>query len=531
MRLKQAWLSNFGSYKELTFTFDAQGLALIQGPTGSGKSTLFDAAAWILYGITAKDGSVDDVRSWNDLSLPTTGTLILESRGINLTVTRIRGKATENDLYFSKDDSETEHRGTNLKETQTLLNLLLGVDSSAYLAASYYCEYSPSATFFVSNAIQRRALFDRVANLSFPTSLANSLSDKISESKKIILSSESNLVSLNRELNLSMSSLKDSTERSEQWDSKFLHKVEDLQEKSRTFDSTKEAELNHLRHEHSLHEFHRQEEITGLTLSLTNTQRLKSCPTCGNETVIDFTGHIQKEMDKVRNSTNPYTYSIERTLNKTNTFDDELKDHFKQVNPFKAQIQQFESQRKSIALDLEDEQLEHYKLKNKLEEYEHLKDLAGELKEQLLVKSVDYLQHLTNDILAKYFDGELSVNFTIAGSNALDINLFKNGHEAVYKQLSKGQRQLLKLSFSVAVMGAVSNRSGVHFSSLFFDEALDGLDSDLKIKAFSLFSSLEIDHESIFVIDHAEQFKSLFASKYVASISADVSTLVYEQQD
>jgi len=52
-------LENFASYERLEFDFSPQGLTLIEGPTGSGKSTLCDAIPWILFGRTAKDGALD----------------------------------------------------------------------------------------------------------------------------------------------------------------------------------------------------------------------------------------------------------------------------------------------------------------------------------------------------------------------------------------------------------------------------------------------------------------------------------------
>ena len=49
MILKKMVLDNFGSYEHLEFNFNESGLTLIQGPTGAGKSTLFDGPAWVCY--------------------------------------------------------------------------------------------------------------------------------------------------------------------------------------------------------------------------------------------------------------------------------------------------------------------------------------------------------------------------------------------------------------------------------------------------------------------------------------------------
>lgn len=535
MKLNQVSLKNFGSYETLEFDFSVPGLNLVQGATGSGKSTLFDAPAWIMFGITAKDGSVDDVRSWNDPSLPTTGVLVVElAGGKYIEITRVRGKPNENDLYWIEEgDVGRDIRGTNIKETQTMLNLRLGLDSSAYLAGAYFSEQGPSSSFFVSNSNQRRALFDRIANLKFPTSLADHLSDKISEVKKVLVKSQSDVVSLERQLILISNNLKDSRSRSKEWEENLVIKVSELEELARGFDKRKAKrekdllfKVNQFREDNTFKISSLEAQILEFnTIANSDTK----CPTCGNDPGSHNKKHLANDfklLKQLKEAVNPYNEQFNEVYISENHYDEQINKLNEQVNPFNAQITHFEYQRHDINQNLVSETSILNTLKTKLQSYEELKDLSNVLKEQLLVRSVDQLHHLTNKYLNEYFDGELSVEFIISGPNSLDVNIFKNGHEAVYKQLSKGQRQLLKLSFSVAVMASVADRSGVHFANLFFDEALDGLDIELKVKAFSLFSSLELDHESIFVIDHAEEFKNLFSKQYVVSIIADKSAII-----
>src|SRR5271157_2409345 len=96
MRVISAKIENFSSYKTLEFDFTKQGLTLIQGATGSGKSTLCDVIPWGLFGITSKGGTVNDVISWPGDKV-TKVTLYLE----NVTIHRSRGpKPKDNDLNF-----------------------------------------------------------------------------------------------------------------------------------------------------------------------------------------------------------------------------------------------------------------------------------------------------------------------------------------------------------------------------------------------------------------------------------------------
>ena len=77
-------------------------------------------------------------------------------------------------------------------------------------------------------------------------------------------------------------------------------------------------------------------------------------------------------------------------------------------------------------------------------------------------------------------------------------------------------------------MKVSANSAGIQFENLFFDESLDGLDDELKTKAFDLFSELEKDHSSILMIDHAPSFQNLFQNKYKITIDSDISAIEYE---
>ena len=159
-----ATIQNFGSYKKLEFSFDKQGLCLIQGLTGSGKSTLMDIVPWVLFGVTAKDGSVDEVKSW-DSNGDTEGRLIIDLNGVPIIIQRIRGKT--NDLHYSQQDVPGITRGKDLKDTQKQINQLLGITPETYLAGAYFHEFSKAASFFITSAKSRREICEQIVDLSF----------------------------------------------------------------------------------------------------------------------------------------------------------------------------------------------------------------------------------------------------------------------------------------------------------------------------------------------------------------------------
>jgi ABC-type Mn2+/Zn2+ transport system ATPase subunit len=72
-------------------------------------------------------------------------------------------------------------------------------------------------------------------------------------------------------------------------------------------------------------------------------------------------------------------------------------------------------------------------------------------------------------------------------------------------------------------MEASANKNSTHFGSLFFDEALDGLDNALKLRSYDLFCELEKKHDSIFVIEHNNDLQTLFSKLYYVRLEGDES--------
>ena len=523
MKLLKAEITNFGSYKHLEFSYENQGLSLIHGITGSGKSTLQDVAAWILYGITAKNGNSDDIMSWG-AHHATEGTIWLEVKNLEVCIYRRRMPPGQNDLYLIENGKIT--RGKDITETQKFIEERLGVSKELYIAGAYYNEFSPTGTFFSAKAKDRRELLEHITDLTLPITLAERATSERKEAKKAILKAtervnqtSGNLIQLKRTKGQIESD-------SQRWSEKQAALIEDLKKKGLTFEEDKKDKLDQLHRQANQFELQRAQKINACTDELRTLPSSPSCPECGQE-VIDVV-RLRTAIDKFTLEVNPYVRQIQSLSETLNTYSQKLEDESKRENPYLNQLDRINKEIPDTESNLKLLKEEQATLEHKVLSLSQIYDMSFTLRGELLKTSVKWVEAKTNKHLDTYFDSPLRVKFDIINGDDLEVEMSKDGHPCVYRQLSKGQRGLLKLCFSVAVMEAASNQAGVHFDTLFFDEALDGLDSDLKVKAFNLFSELATKHSSVFLIDHAQEFQSLFHRKFHVTINGDISSIEEE---
>ena len=233
---------------------------------------------------------------------------------------------------------------------------------------------------------------------------------------------------------------------------------------------------------------------------------------------------LQETYLRVEDSADPTASEIARAEAAENTAAKLLAVVQKEKNPHSAALVTMDADIAAARKD-ETEKLNAVKMcEHEVTSYTQLYDLSMDLRGRLLEQSVQSLEAETNKILEAYFDAELRVEFVL-DSDKLEIEIQKNGFACSFRQLSGGQRTILKLGFFVALMDAAANRSGVHFEEIFMDEPLSGLDSDTKNKAFRLFQDLATRHSSVTVIEHADALAPLFTTVYHVSMEGDVSTL------
>lgn len=560
MKILSCHVSNFASYKHLEFKFDDQGLTLISGPTGSGKSTLCDVVPWILFGKTAKGGTVDEIRSWGSEAF-SVGRIYLEINGRLYSIYRRRGpKASDNDLTFEVDTnfniSTGLIRGRDLNDTQKQINNLLGFDYDLYMSAAYFHEFSTTAQFFTTTAKIRRQITEQLVDLSLAKKLVEHAGAYRKELKDELKNVEAELLVAEGILKSTKQYLKQDKARIESWNNTHGTKIADLVAQRDRYVSNKDKQLVKALKEHNKKQKELEVEYSELQNSLMNATDLEflrasleedkrqfeltkssKCLVCGSST--SSTKEIllirrendlsRKELENegVKRALALKVKELQRSndtekviinTDEENPYDVQLNQALEETNPFIKMVEDREESMKTMVKKAKDIKKAFNEFKQELSDIELLLDVTDTFRSLLVKNTVVDLENNTNKILHDYFDAEIQVKFELSDADKLEAIITKDGNEASFTQLSKGQRQLLKLAFGVSIMKCVSNHHGINFNALFMDEALDGLDDVLKVKAFDLLQQLATEHESVFVVEHNEALKSLFPKRYEVSL-------------
>lgn len=490
MRIISCHLENFASYKELDFSFENQGLTLINGATGSGKSTLADAIPWVLFGTTAKDGSVDEIRSW-DSEEPTLGRIQVDLNGKYLVIRRIRGNSKENDLCYFESPTGEAVRGRDLNDTQKLINNLLGIDSALYLSGAYFHEFSQTAQFFTTTAKSRRAICEQLVDLS----LAKTLQLDLSEKRKLLVRKE-------QEYSNTLSILNDRLSRA--------GKLEQYKKLADGFEDNRQEKLYDLTVEINKLIIKPENYYTGELKQIIKAQKelehLGICSECGSRK------HSNKlmELQKLRSKVEHMQLGNNNKIANLRGFEKAQKSLLEADNKYSELAKEIEQDLISIESSINTAAQQLNAVQLQISDIDQLLETVADLRSVSITNTIQQIEDKTNRLLSEHFDAEIKVIFSVESADKLDVTILKDGNSCSYTQLSKGQRCLLKLCFGVAVMKAVANQQGTSFNCLFFDEALSGLDDILKVQALGLFRSLAAEHSSVFVIDHNSEFKTMF---------------------
>lgn len=526
MKILNAAVNNFASYEELEFAFADRGLTLIQGATGSGKSTLCDIVPWVLFGKTAKGGTVNEVVSWPG-SEEVTARVRLEVNGKIIMIRRTRGKKG-NDLLFMQE-IDNPQRGKDLQDTQKLINELLGVDYDLYLSGAYFHEFSQTAQFFQTNAKTRREICEQLIDLSFPNTLQEKVKTALKTTKADLEKARQLQVTAEGNARIYKDWANSEVDKYTKWESDKQNKLASFIEKSRTFeDDTQKLIDEHteaINSSTAINDSIYAEAIAKLEADIP--KEAEKCKECGASKNNELRNKLRLELQELKTArevNRQENKDLQANFNKLtelktlgNYYLEQIQTLEAESNPFTEEVYALDKKYALAKNAAEKHELEHNNLLIRKADLETLTTVVSNLRSVMLENTITDIETQTNILLRDYFDGEINISLSL-DLDKLETTITKDGNEAAYTQLSKGQRQLLKLSFGVAVMKAVAKHHNVKFEQLYFDESTDGMDDTTKMKAVKLLESLTAEYNSVFLVEHSETVKALVDNKVTVEL-------------
>jgi len=535
-------IEGFCSIKEpLYLSFDQNQIVWIKAPNGSGKSSIFSALVWCLYGKTIK--GVSDVQTWKEFRGK-------EYYGCCVTVRFQKGSSLYQVIRCQKyikvldDGSKGNDRLLVLKDAD-ILNIkgkvqlqqeivnILGLTQSLFTNSIMFGQ-GLSRLIQESNA-DKKKLFEEIFDLNY-----------LNIAKGIAIQDKSNLLLQMNKLESESASLK------RELDSNIAM-YRELKDKEKYFSDHIRSQRRELRHdrkkllakkadiESKIGTSKSKELVTLIDMEAKLRSEYKSAKEISNIPVRDF---IKTVRDMIRNKQYSKALKnltkIEEAFSNMDILSDQLNELKEKIydtrvsesthNKYKALLKDIDDDLDEVnskLIDLKNEKIEvvspTYKAKIKsiqkglreVDEDYHNKELEFKdyewlindplgnngIKAYLFDSSLDFLNHE----LEKYSDVlgfRISFEIDLGTSRKEFVTLIeRDGRIIEYDELSGGEKQLVDLSMALAMNQALTVSKGINIA--FLDEVFESLSSD-NIELVVQLVKQVYDGKTLFLISHQD---------------------------
>lgn len=536
-------IEGFCSIPQFELELDSPGITVIRGFNGQGKSSLFSALVWGLYGKNLK--GISDVNTWDKFRLDTyKGTKVevyFESpKGLHKIIRCQNYKAKvgnglgNNRLIYLIDTEESPIKGK--LELQNQISRDLGMSYNLFINSVMFGQ--GLTRLIQESGADQKKLFEEIFDLNYLTIARNIASNRMNElSPKISKAQyELNYRTRNKqEIKQNIQEIKSSRD--------------NYQDKIKEDEETYKAQIRKL--EKSLKEFEDLPEIIEKTnrdfekleKSLREYKQYIANPDYKKVSLEELVDKVIKliEEEKIKASLTVLK-DIKASIVKTREYQDKIS----QLNDERYKLSQIkhnnlikdrdrihiESQIKQITNSLKridkntpdyDSMISRYKdnlKKIKRESKEFRNEAESLTKEYELVKWAYDDPLGNNGIKAYLFESSLGlINELLKSySNILGFNIYfgmdlsttrkdfvvainLNGIDVFYEELSGGQKQLVNLAMAFAMNQALSRSKGLNIA--FLDEIFESLSEDNIGIVIDLIKKI-YQNKTLFLITHQE---------------------------
>jgi len=242
MRIVSAKAENFLSYKEFDYNFEDKGLTLIEGKdldlgvnTGAGKSAFLDVICYGLFGMTSKKLKSDEVINWN-VKKNLMVTLAIEHQGNHYIIHRYRKhKDHDNDFYILRNDDQVPIRGKDSKETQKVLDGILGFNAEIFTKSVYFGQFDNVDKFLSATDIKKKELISEICDLSAYDEMLDLVKLDLKDQKEFLVALDSKIIPIESKNNTLITKKDEMILSSERWLVSNKEEADELKIKSESF--------------------------------------------------------------------------------------------------------------------------------------------------------------------------------------------------------------------------------------------------------------------------------------------------------
>lgn len=533
-------IEGFCSIPQLNVPFTQNNIILIKAPNGSGKSTIFSALLWVLFGKNIK--GVSDVQTWKEFrTRDYKGAMVsiyFENNGSVYQIIRcqkydkviVDGAKGKDRLLIIKDADIIDVKGKN-QQQQKILNIL-GLSQNLFTNSIMFGQ-GLSRLIQESNS-DKKKLFEEIFDLNY-LNIAKGIA---LEAKNKILSDihelETEYSLTKREYDSTLSTYSDLKTKELEFDKEIQDERKEL------ISDRKKLKIKKSDIEEQLKSYNYQDEIDGIRKELASLkERYSKAKSISNIPIVDFVkgiydlikskkygkamnslGSLIKAFKDIEDISNQIEYK-EGLLSKLLIKDREyikykhvLDDIVDDLETIRTQLSKLKEKKLTILSS---------KYKSKADELViKVKNLESSIRDKN--KELEDYNWLINDPLSNdgikaylfdsslgFINSELYRYANILGfhiSFEIDLNssrkefvtlIERDGHIIDYDELSGGEKQLVDISMAFAMNQALTLSRGINIA--FLDEVFESLSSDNIELVVQLIKDIYKDR-TLFIISH-----------------------------
>lgn len=189
MIINNVIIKGFRSIKDLTFQFSKQGVTFVQGLNGAGKSTIFEALYWGLYGQSIKDSTLAELKTKTEYrDGEWEGTRVIVEFSIDETKYQVLrtldfGKPAESSISIYKDHQMVPIE--NKANAQEILTNIIGINAELFKQSIFFAQ--KSLRLVDKTDAQKRDILDTLFDVEVDKYIENAKKEAQDVSTKIAL--------------------------------------------------------------------------------------------------------------------------------------------------------------------------------------------------------------------------------------------------------------------------------------------------------------------------------------------------------